>query len=109
MEHFGATKVAGIDDNGNFLFLGADGTNKTAAQVSEDDKRVLGNPNPDFTYGLNVNLGYKEWDLTMFLQGSQGNDIFAAAKYQFYFNYDNNNLVDALNSWTSSNKNTTYL
>lgn len=103
---FWGYKVAGIDDNGNFLFLGADGTNKTAAQVSEDDKRVLGNPNPDFTYGLNVNLGYKEWDLTMFLQGSQGNDIFAAAKYQFYFNYDNNNLVDALNSWTSSNKNT---
>lgn len=62
---------------------------------------------PDFTYGLNINLGYKNWDLTAFFQGTQGNDLFAAAKYQYYFNYTNNNLTDALNSWTPTNTNTT--
>lgn len=102
---FWGYKVAGINDAGNFLFETADGTPKTAAEVNEGDKQVLGNPNPDFTYGLNLNLGYKNWDLTAFFQGTQGNDIFAAAKYQFYFNYDNNNVVDALNSWTPQNKN----
>lgn len=99
-------KVIGIGETGDFMFEGADGEPKTPAEVGETDKKVLGNPNPNFTYGLNVNVGYKNWDLTAFFQGTQGNDIFAAAKYQFYFNYDNNNLVDALSSWTESNKNT---
>ena len=99
-------KVVGISETGDFLFQGADGQAKIAKEVGETDKQVLGNPTPDFTYGLNINVGYKNWDLTAFFQGTQGNDIFAAAKYQFYFNYDNNNLVDALNSWTTSNKNT---
>lgn len=102
---FWGYKTRGINDSGDFLFEGADGTDKTAAQVIEEDKQVLGNPNPDFTYGLNVNLGYKNWDMTMFLQGTQGNDIFAGAKYWLYFHYDTNTLTDALNSWTTSNKN----
>lgn len=103
---FWGYKVVGMSDTGDFLFQGADGQPKTPSEVGEVDKQVIGNPNADFTYGLNLNVGYKNWDLTAFFQGTQGNDIFAAAKYQFYFNYDNNNLVDALNSWTSSNQNT---
>lgn len=102
---FWGYKVAGISDEGDFLFEGADGSKKTPAQVTEDDKQVLGNPSPDATYGLNINLGYKKWDMTMFFQGTVGNDIFAAAKYQYYFNPDRNHLTDAMNSWTSSNKN----
>ncbi len=96
-------KIVGMSDSGDFLFQGADGTAKTPAEVGDADKQVLGNPSPDFTYGLNVNVGYKNWDLTAFFQGTQGNDIFAAAKYQFYFNPETNNVVDALNSWTPSN------
>lgn len=99
-------KVVGLSDKGDFLFESADGKGKPAGEVSETDKQVLGNPTPDFTYGLNVNVGYKNWDLTAFFQGTQGNDIFAAAKYQIYFNYDNNTLVNAMNSWTPSNTNT---
>lgn len=102
---FWGYKVVGMSDDGNFLFEGADGTAKEASEVSEDDKQVLGDPIPDFTYGLNVNLGYKNWDMTLFFQGSQGNDIFAAAKYQFIFNADNNCLTEALDSWTSTNTN----
>lgn len=102
---FWGYKVVGMSDTGDFLFEGADGQSKSPSEITEDDKQVIGNPNPDFTYGLNLNIGYKNWDLTAFFQGIQGNDIFAAAKYQFYFNYDNNNVVDALNSWTSTNTN----
>lgn len=100
---FWGYKVMGINDEGNFLFQAADGTAKPASDIGEADKQVIGNPTPDFTYGLNINVGYKNWDLTAFFQGTHGNDIFAAAKYQFYFNPDNNKLTDALNSWTSSN------
>ncbi len=100
---FWGYKVVGVDDNGNFLFESADGKAVAAKDVTENDKRVIGNPTPDFTYGLNINVGYKNWDLAGFFQGSQGNDIFAAAKYMYYFCYDNNCLTDALNSWTADN------
>ena len=52
-----------------------------------------------------VNVAYKNWDLTAFFQGTYGNEIFAGAKYQFYFNPDYNHLVDALDSWTPTNTN----
>lgn len=98
-------KVLGISQNtGNFLFEGADGTAKESTEISEDDKQVIGNPNPDFTFGLNLNVGYKNWDLTAFFQGTVGNDIYAAAKYQYIFNPDTNKLTDVLDSWTPSNK-----
>ncbi len=102
---FWGYKVLGIGDDGDFLFQGSDGTAKKPSEVKDDDKQVIGNPTPDFTYGLNVNLSYKQWDLTAFFQGTQGNDIFAAAKYWFYFNYETNSPTDALDSWTSGNKN----
>lgn len=104
---FWGYKVIGLSDSGNFLYEGADGTSKTIGEVNDKDKQVLGDPNPDFTYGININLGYKEWDLTAFFQGTHGNEIFAAEKYPFYFVSTNNHLVDALNSWSPSNTNTT--
>lgn len=103
---FWGYEVVGIDDKGDFLFKGADGNPISATEATEEDKRVIGNPTPDFTFGLNFNVGYKNWDLTAFFQGTVGNDIFAGAKYEYYFNYDNNCLVDALNSWTPTNTNT---
>ncbi len=101
---FWGYKVVGVDDQGDFLFEGSDGNPISAKNATEKDKQVIGNPIPDFTYGLNVNLTYKNWDFTAFFQGSQGNDIFAAGKYMMYFSYNNNNLVDALNAWTPTNK-----
>lgn len=102
--------IKGIDDKGDFIFDDNNGldtngnlTGVPDGVVDENDKTVIGDPNPDFTYGLNFSLGYKNWDLTAFFQGSQGNDIFCGAKYYYYFNYSNNNLVDALNSWTPTN------
>lgn len=40
------------------------------------DRSIIGDPNPDFIYGLNSVLQYKGFELTVFLQGSQGNDLF---------------------------------
>lgn len=44
--------------------------------INQLDKVVIGNPNPDFIYGLNAQLTYKNFGLTVFLQGVNGNDIF---------------------------------
>ena len=43
--------------------------------INQLDKAIIGNPNPDFIYGLNSTMSYKGLELTMFLQGTQGNDL----------------------------------
>jgi TonB-linked SusC/RagA family outer membrane protein len=40
------------------------------------DKRIIGNPQPDFIYGFNSTMRFKNFELNVFIQGSQGNDIF---------------------------------
>ena len=69
--------------------------------LDNDDKVMIGNPHPDFVYGLNAEVKYKRFDLSLFLQGSKGNDI-----YNGIFRYDLNttNLPVAwLERWTGEN------
>ena len=95
-------KIEGFDAEGNFIFADTDKN----GVVNANDKVILGSPIPDFTYGLNINMEYKDFDLTVFFQGVQGNDIFNQKKYTYYFDYSNNVVKDALNGWTKTNKNT---
>lgn len=44
--------------------------------ITEDDRDIIGNTNPDFTYSLTSNLSWKGLSLNFMLQGSHGNDIF---------------------------------
>ena len=44
--------------------------------INSDDWTKIGDPNPDFTYGITNNFSYKNFDLNIFLQGVSGNDIF---------------------------------
>ncbi len=43
--------------------------------VNDEDRTFIGSPHPDFTYGLNLSLGYKNWDLSAFMNGVQGNEV----------------------------------
>ncbi len=95
-------KIDGFDADGNFIFSDTDGN----GIVNADDKVILGNPIPDFSYGLNLSMGYKDFDLTMFFQGVQGNEIFNQMKYTYYFTYSNNCVTDVLNAWSPTNHNT---
>lgn len=89
---FGSYTRAGV-----FKFVDQNGDNVITAA----DKTIIGNPHPDFTYGLNINLGYKNWDLAIFGQGSQGNEIFNYQKFWTDFNtFQGNRSADMLyNSW----------
>jgi len=49
--------------------------------ITANDETAIGNPNPDFTYGLNVNASYKGFDFSMVLYGSQGNKDFNYVKW----------------------------
>jgi hypothetical protein len=72
-------------------------------EITPDDRTFIGDPNPDFTYGLNLNLSYKNFDLTAFFYGSQGNDIFNWNKWwiDFWPSFQGQKSQDLLyNSWT---------
>lgn len=47
-----------------------------------DSRRLIGNAQPKFTYGLTNNLSYKNLDLTVFIQGSQGNKIYNVGRME---------------------------
>lgn len=49
--------------------------------IDADDRTNLGHYLPDFTYGLNVSAEWKNFDVTMFIQGVQGNEIFSNIRY----------------------------
>ncbi|MBF4494536.1 TonB-dependent receptor [Flavobacterium sp. MR2016-29] len=49
--------------------------------INSDDKTNIGNPYPDFTYGLNLTAAYKKFDFNCFITGVQGNDVFNANKF----------------------------
>lgn len=57
---------------GDFQWADVDGN----GSIDADDRTFLGNPLPDWTYGLNIKVDYKGFDLLVFGQGVQGNEIF---------------------------------
>jgi TonB-linked SusC/RagA family outer membrane protein len=50
-------------------------------QINEEDLTNIGSPHPKFTYGLNLELDYKGFDLKIFGQGVYGNKVVMATKY----------------------------
>jgi len=77
-------------------------------KIDASDRTLMGNPHPDFTFGFTNSFRYKNFDLSVFAQGSYGNDVLNltyragtanAGLYQ-------NALVEAANYWTPQNTNT---
>ncbi len=73
--------------------------------INDDDRTFIGNPHPDFTYGVNLTMGYKGFDMSAFFQGSQGNEIFNNDKVYTDLPtfFDANRSVRVLDSWTPDN------
>ncbi|MFK7908185.1 MAG: SusC/RagA family TonB-linked outer membrane protein [Chitinophagales bacterium] len=87
---------------GDPLFVDTDGD----GEITADDRTIIGNPNPDFTFGFNNTFSYKGFDLGIFFQGSQGGEIFNMTNVQLN-NGDANTTRDYFNNaWTSSNTST---
>ena len=73
--------------------------------INDDDRTVIGTPHPDFTYGININLTYKNLALNVFGNGSQGNDVFNYTRYFADFNtFQGNKSTRALyDAWQPTN------
>lgn len=90
---------------GRFRYMDVD----KDGEITGDDRTHLGDPNPDFTYGITFNMDYKNFDFSAFFYGSQGNEIFNTTKaYTHFFAFypPTNKSNDLLNAWTPENKNT---
>ncbi|HUS02969.1 MAG TPA: TonB-dependent receptor [Chitinophagaceae bacterium] len=79
-------------------------------KIDADDRTFIGDPNPDFTYGLNISFAYKNFDFSTFFFGSKGNDIFNQTKYftdfpDFFKGGIRRDV--ALHSWTTTNTSAT--
>ncbi|MBK8566497.1 MAG: TonB-dependent receptor [Saprospiraceae bacterium] len=60
--------------------------------INDNDKGAIGNPHPDWYGGLNLGFNYKQFDLTIFLFASVGNEIFRYNKLFDTFGFFNSNV-----------------
>ncbi len=88
----GGLKYADLDGNG---------------VINENDQTWIFNPVPNFSWGLNFELSYKDFDFSMFWQGVAGQDVYNNQKFQtdFYSITDagSNKGNRMLGAWTTGN------
>jgi TonB-dependent starch-binding outer membrane protein SusC len=74
--------------------------------INADDRTKIGDPTPSLTYGFNFSMAYSGFDLILFGQGVNGNQIFKATRR---FDLQMANMTaDALGRWTGEGSSTTY-
>ena len=75
--------------------------------ISGDDREKIGDPYADFIYGWSNTINYGNFDLSLFFQGTVGNDILNVSKETLSENdAETNILVERFNNrWTPSNPN----
>lgn len=92
----GGLKYADLDGNGI---------------ITSDDQTWIYNPVPKFSYGLNIALTYKDFDLSMFWQGVYGQDVYNNQKFQTDFwsitDAGSNKGCRLLDAWTTDNTQST--
>ena len=105
ISYFRGRVVEGLDSNGRFIYQDVNGD----GEINDSDRTKIGDPHPDFTYGINFNAEYKGFDVALFFNGSQGNDIYNYNKIYTIFPtfFHGNRTTDVLNAWTPNNTNTT--
>ncbi|MBS1745895.1 MAG: TonB-dependent receptor [Bacteroidetes bacterium] len=79
-------------------------------KIDANDRTILGSAQPKFTFGFSNTLSYKNFDLSFFFQGSQGNKMANFNSYNLLnFTGQNNVLAEAaLNRWTPENPENKY-
>ncbi|WKN44953.1 SusC/RagA family TonB-linked outer membrane protein [Tunicatimonas pelagia] len=92
--------INGRDEEGNL-------TGQPDGVVNNDDRTIIGDPNPDFIWGLNNTFKWKGFDLNIFFQASQGNDILSFTLMELDLAAGTNNATTAvLDRWTPTNTDT---
>ncbi len=73
--------------------------------ISPEDRTMIGNPTPDWTFGMNGSVEYKNFDLSFFFIGTYGNDIFNGAQRQdLKYTNRTTSILDRWNGEGTSNE-----
>ena len=93
---------------GRLIFRDIDGN----GVVDDYDRCIIGDPNPDFALGLNLDFNYKGFTLSAFFSGEFGFDIYNTTRRQLEFMHygggsSTNHGVDILNAWSPTNTDAT--
>ena len=93
--------AAGQTSLGDVKYKDVNGDGK----IDANDKTFIGNPHPDFTFGFTNNFKYKNFDCSIFLQGSSGNDVMNLTKRAGTTNASlfDNQFVEALDYYSPGN------
>ncbi len=97
----------GYDGKGQLTYkdLDEDGS------ITTKDKRVIGDPNPDFLLNFNTSISWKGFTLSAFFQGSFGGDLYSLTMATIAYDYANNGnvLKDVYyNHWTPDRTDAKY-
>lgn len=76
-------------------------------RITAADRTILGNPFPEFVFGVNSELSFGDLSLSVLLQGVQGNTVFNANKFSIADNFarNANQLAETKDRWTPENPN----
>ncbi|MEQ9443453.1 MAG: TonB-dependent receptor [Cyclobacteriaceae bacterium] len=92
--------INGRDENGEL-------TGEPDGMLNNDDRTIIGNPHPDFIWGWTNSFNFGGFDLNLFFQGSQGNDIFSYSLLELgRMNGINGLRSRLLNRWSPENTDT---
>lgn len=69
---------ASVAKPGDFKYVDINGDNA----ITADDRQIIGNPNPDYIYGLTNSFSFKRFTLSIFVQGSVGNDLINLNRFR---------------------------
>lgn len=97
----------GYTDQGKIKYRDNNGD----GSVTAGDKTYIGDPNPDFIYGFNSTMAYRNFEFSFFLQGTQGNDIFNVSAVPSTLDYGrglNMPREVLLDHWTPENTDAKY-
>lgn len=94
---------------GDIRYKDITGDNK----ITEEDRAIIGNPTPKYSYGLNINLSYLNFDFSVLFQGVAGNKIYNYFYQQGTvgdprYNEGINRLADVNKRWTPENPNSDF-
>ena len=73
--------------------------------IDNDDRTIMGNPHPDFIYGMTNNFTYKGFDLEIGLQGIYGNDILHGMRSRITNTRGRRNQMAIMNDYWKSEEN----
>ncbi|KGE89299.1 MAG: SusC/RagA family TonB-linked outer membrane protein [Phaeodactylibacter xiamenensis] len=102
-DEFG-NRIQPLAQPGDFRFMDLNGDGR----LDDNDRRTIGNPEPELTFGLNVSMNYKAFDLFVLFNGVYGNDVLNALQPYTHagngvYNAYRGALFDAWNGEGTSN------